>query len=244
MPARHYYSDLTVYDKFSCKQFLQFCQKQNLDTSKTSCCAFLPGYVERGTSSLVWMIQNFIDTLFHGRGKVCSSMESLVSYIDQNSLQEDSHVILWGVTHALLQCDVKKLPDTRDWTIIVTGGMKGHGSELTLAEVLPVLKEKFGVEKVFSEYGMTELFSQAYSDGTELFYPPNHLQVFVRDITDPFSPFMYNKIGQLCFIDLCNIQSCAFIQSEDVGICYDNGSFEIRGRLDNSELRGCNMLVS
>ena len=124
-----------------------------------------------------------------------------------------------------------------------TGGMKGKREELTRAELHGILTAAFGVDVIHSEYGMTELLSQAYSKGNGIFYTPPWMKIMVRDTEDPLNLTTDGKTGCLNIIDLANIHSCSFIATQDLGKCYADGSFEVLGRFDNSDVRGCNLLV-
>ena len=127
--------------------------------------------------------------------------------------------------------------------IMETGGMKGRRKELTRHELHKILRDSFGVKTIHSEYGMTELTSQAYSKGNGLFHTPPWMQVSIRDINDPFSKVKKGKSGGINIIDLANITTCAFIETKDLGCLHDNNSFEVLGRFDNSDVRGCNLMV-
>ena len=124
-----------------------------------------------------------------------------------------------------------------------TGGMKGRRKELLRQELHQILTKGFGVEKIHSEYGMTELLSQAYSQGEGIFYPTDTMRIMIRDTNDPMSIEAIGKSGGINVVDLANLNSCSFIATQDLGKIYSNGSFEILGRFDNSDIRGCNLLV-
>jgi hypothetical protein len=151
--------------------------------------------------------------------------------------------LLIGVSYALLDF-VHRFRLSLDNTIIMeTGGMKGRKKELVREELHGILKEGFGVSAIHSEYGMTELLSQAYSKGDGMFKSPPWMRVFIRDPEDPFTPQMAGKTGGVNIVDLANINSCSFIATQDLGKIHPDGRFEILGRFDNSDIRGCNLMV-
>lgn len=205
--------------------------------------ALLPSYLERGNSSLVAMIDHFIKkTGSVYSGFYLNNYEKLVS--DVNQLKSSSKkVIVWGVTYALLDLADQFQPDWQDVLVFETGGMKGRRKELTREELHKLLQSKLNLDKVYSEYGMTELLSQAYTRGGNLFYPSHSLKIIVREITDPFRKGLINETGGINVIDLANIYSLAFIETEDLGKVDNQGNFEVLGRSDNSDVRGCNLLV-
>jgi hypothetical protein len=159
-------------------------------------------------------------------------------------LKNDSRkTILWGVTYALLDLAENFEEDLSHCMVFETGGMKGRRKEITRNEVLDVMKAKINVKSLFSEYGMTELLSQAYSvDNKGLICSP-WMRILCRDISDPFQKGLLSETGGINVIDLANWQTISFIETEDLGRTYPNGSFEVLGRLDNSDLRGCNLMI-
>ncbi|MBR5105115.1 MAG: acyltransferase, partial [Alistipes sp.] len=150
---------------------------------------------------------------------------------------------LLGVTYALLDLAENYAPKLDHTVVMETGGMKGKRKELPKSELHKVLCSAFGVEKIHSEYGMAELLSQAYSFGDGLFRTPKWMKVLVRDVNDPFARLASGRRGGLDIIDLANHSSCAFIATQDMGVRYDDGSFRIEGRIAQSDIRGCNLLV-
>jgi hypothetical protein len=157
---------------------------------------------------------------------------------------ENRKILLLGVSFALLDLAEKESPDLSGVTVMETGGMKGRRKELTREELHKILKEKFKVGAIHSEYGMTELLSQAYSGRDGLFYSPPWMKVLVRDPLDPLTIMSEaGRSGGINIIDLANIGSCSFIATDDLGSVNNDGSFEITGRLDNSDIRGCNLLI-
>jgi phenylacetate-coenzyme A ligase PaaK-like adenylate-forming protein len=205
--------------------------------------ALLPSYLEKGNSSLVAMIDHFIKkTGSADAGFYLNNYSKLVEDVDRLRTSSKK-VIVWGVTYALLDIAEKYQPDWHDVMVFETGGMKGRRREITREELHFVLKTNLKLDKVFSEYGMTELLSQAYTQGGHLFYPSHSMKVVVREITDPFRKGLIDETGGINVVDLANIYSIAFIETEDLGKVNKAGNFEILGRSDNSDVRGCNLLV-
>lgn len=163
---------------------------------------------------------------------------------DVRKLREDGKkTVLWGVTFALLDLAERYTPDLSHCLVFETGGMKGRRQEITRYELHSILKRAFGVQMIFSEYGMTELFSQAYSKGGNAFFVPPWMRIIARDLTDPMEKGLLNETGGINVIDLANMDSIAFIETEDIGKILNDGAFEILGRMDNSDVRGCNLMV-
>ena len=157
--------------------------------------------------------------------------------------RDDNPKILLGVTYALLDLAENYAPQLENTVVMETGGMKGRRKELPKSELHKILCSAFGVEKIHSEYGMAELMSQAYSFGEGLFRTPKWMRVLVRDVNNPFARLAAGRRGGLDIIDLANRSSCAFIATQDMGIRYEDGSFRIEGRISQSDVRGCNLLV-
>ena len=205
--------------------------------------ALLPSYLERQGSSLVAMMDYFI--------RLSNSADSAFYLNDYAGLVEklgllknDSRkTILWGVSFALLDLAEKSRLDLHHCLVFETGGMKGRRREITKNELREVLKVKINVKSLFSEYGMTELLSQAYSKDDKSFICPPWMRVICRDITDPQTKGLLSETGGINVIDLANWRTISFIETEDLGKVYPDGSFEVLGRLDNSDLRGCNLLI-
>ena len=205
--------------------------------------ALLPSYLERRDSSLVAMIEYFIDKS-HSRysGFYLHNTDKMLQDIEK--LKHDGKkTILWGVTFALLDLAERYNPDLSHCLVFETGGMKGRREEITRPELHSKLAKAFGVEKVYSEYGMTELLSQAYSGGKNAFFCAPWMKVVGRDMTDPLARGLLNETAGINVIDIANVDSIAFIETEDIGRVYADGSFEVLGRLDNSDVRGCNLMV-
>lgn len=205
--------------------------------------ALLPSYLERENSSLVAMIRHFIavsKSVYSGF--YLHNDEKLLKNIEVLRNRGDRKIILWGVSFALLDLAERFGPDLHDCLIFETGGMKGRRKEITRHELHGYLTTAFQIPSVFSEYGMTELLSQAYTRGGDRFFCPPTLKILVREITDPFEVGI-SAMGGINVIDLANIHSIAFIETEDLGQVYPDGSFEVAGRIDNSDVRGCNLMM-
>ncbi|MCF8238267.1 MAG: acyl transferase [Saprospiraceae bacterium] len=206
--------------------------------------ALLPGYLDREGSSLISMAEHFIQRSIHPEsGFYLRDHDRLIETIER-LCDRDVPVMLLGVTFALLQLAERKLNWSTGVQVLETGGMKGMGPELIRSELHHLLKEGLGVSTISSEYGMTELFSQAYTNAAVRFVPAPTLIVTTRDIHDPFSFPGYGRTGRLCMIDLANYATQAFIQTDDLGRVYPDGQFDVLGRMDGSDIRGCNLLIS
>ncbi len=206
--------------------------------------ALLPSYLERGDSSLVYMAGKLIDATknpysgfyLYNYGQLYQTLERLK--------KTNQKTILLGVSFALLDFVEYKKIDFPGLIVMETGGMKGRKREMVRQELHDILCRGFGVEKIHSEYGMTELLSQAYSQGNGKFRTPPWMKILIRDTNDPFSYVEQGRTGGINVIDLANVYSCAFIETKDLGRINADGSFEVLGRFDNSDLRGCNLMVA
>lgn len=238
--SRHLVRNLDWYKAIALRGFEQFYGP----IGNYCVLALLPSYLERSGSSLVFMADDFIRRSGHTRsGFYLYDLSALADAI-KACQAEGTPVLLLGVSFALWDLAVQ-FPMPLDGVIVMeTGGMKGRKRELTRDELHLVFKNAFHIETVHSEYGMTELLSQAYSQGKGLFYPSHTMRVFTRDVSDPLSPQQHGKTGVINVIDLANIDSISFIATEDLGKTYADGSFEVLGRLDASDLRGCNLMVA
>lgn len=205
--------------------------------------ALLPSYIERGGSSLVAMADEFIRHSRHPEsGFFLHDYQRLQSTL-KRCLERGRRTLLLGVSYALLDFAEVFPMDLSSITIMETGGMKGRRREITRSELHQTLREAFQCETIHSEYGMTELFSQAYARGGERFTPAPSLRVVGTEANDPFCVVIPGKSGVLNMIDLANVDTCAFIATEDLGRVYADGTFEVIGRLDTAELRGCNLMI-
>lgn len=207
--------------------------------------ALLPSYLEQGQSSLVAMADYFMAQSGQEKsGFYLHDHQALLEHLNQ-ARASGKKVMLFGVTYALLDLAEEVIPGTLpDLTVMETGGMKGRRREMVREELHDTLQAAFGVSSIHSEYGMTELLSQAYSKGQGIFQAPVWLKVLLRDPNDPLSLDPERKTGGINLIDLANIDSCAFLETQDLGRLHAPGQFEVLGRFDNSDIRGCNLLVS
>jgi phenylacetate-coenzyme A ligase PaaK-like adenylate-forming protein len=205
--------------------------------------ALLPSYLERQGSSLIAMMEHFIRrTESPHSGFYLYNQDEFISKAD--FLKNDKRkVMVWGVSFALLDLAEKNQVDLSKAIVMETGGMKGRRKEWVREELHQFLCARFNVKSIHSEYGMTELLSQVYSNGDGLFKSPNSLKIVIKDLNDPFQTLETGKTGLISIIDLANAHSCAFIQTQDLGRITQNGYFEVLGRMDNSDVRGCNLLV-
>ncbi len=205
--------------------------------------ALLPSYIERGGSSLVYMAQHLIQQSRHPlSGFYLNDSDGLLKTL--NHLRERKQAtLLLGVTYALLDLASTQPIPFPELIIMETGGMKGRRKEMVREEVHQILSEAFQLQSIHSEYGMTELLSQAYSKGNGRFFCPPWMKVLIRDTNDPLSAVLEGKTGGINVIDLANVNSCSFLQIQDLGKLHSDGSFEVSGRFDHSQIRGCNLLV-
>lgn len=236
----HYVKDLNFYLQNTVSIFEQFYGS----VEDFTILALLPSYLERQDSSLIYMVDHFIKkSNSEDSGFYLYNVDDLALKLQKLS-QTPQKVLLLGVTYALLdfvESHPMKLP--KDFIVMETGGMKGRRKEMLRKEVHEILKATFGLEQIHSEYGMTELLSQAYSQGEEIFYPAPTMRMLCRESTDPLSILPFGRTGGLNIIDLANLDSCSFIATDDLAKVYQDGSFEVLGRFDASDIRGCNLMV-
>jgi hypothetical protein len=205
--------------------------------------ALLPNYLEQGNSSLIFMVESFINRSGHnGSGFYLGNDDQLLNRIKLNQKNNQPTIII-GVTFALLDFVEHHDLNWPDLVVMETGGMKGRRKELTRAAVHENLNQGFGTSQIASEYGMTELLSQAYSKGNGILMPAPTMKVQAYDISDPLSTVSVGQSGCLSFIDLANVHTCSFIASDDIGKIHNNGDFEVLGRKDHSDIRGCSLMV-
>lgn len=206
--------------------------------------ALLPSYLEREHSSLVYMCRGLMEQSRHPQsGFYLHNRQELFAVLQQQQAKNERTILL-GATFALLDFSFAFSIEFPELIVMETGGMKGRGEELTRMEVHETLRKAFGVAHIHSEYGMTEMLSQAYAKSDGLFYTPPWLRLSTAQISDPLCPEQSGKTGLLRVMDLANIESCCFLQSSDVGRVHSDGSFEVLGRTDNSDVRGCSLLVA
>ena len=243
-PSRHTVRSLALYLENARRGFARFYG----DPAGWCWLALLPSYLERGGSSLVAMADFFIrQSHFPESGFFLHDLERL-SRVLQECRAKNTPTVLLGVSFALLDFAEQFPADLTGVVIMETGGMKGRRREITRAEMHAVLKRAFRVAGVHSEYGMTELFSQAYcrpagAGAPVVFEPALTMRALTMEINDPFCPGLPGRAGVLHMIDLANLDTCSFVSTEDIGKVYADGRFEILGRLDAAELRGCNLMV-
>ncbi|MEM6298317.1 MAG: acyl transferase [Bacteroidota bacterium] len=236
--SKHHVKDLDFYYQISKKGF----EARYGSLADYEILALLPSYLEQKRSSLVAMVEHFIQYSGAYSDFYLNDFSALHQKIEQLK-SSDKKILLWGVTYALLDF-AEEYPATLPETAIImeTGGMKGRKKELPREAVHQELQKAFDVPTIHSEYGMTELLSQAYAPQKGIFHTPPWMQVRLRDLNDPFSEV--TTTGGVDIIDLANIDSCCFIQTQDIGRYTEDGGFEILGRYDHSDVRGCNLLVS
>ena len=236
--SSHFVHSLSVYENSFQKAFNLF----YTNFSNYKIFALLPNYLERSGSSLVYMADYMIKNSQLGGGFYLYNFEQLKTDL-LLSLKNNEPILLLGVTFALL--DFAEFANDlylENSVVMETGGMKGRGPELTRNEMHQTLKDAFHVSEIHSEYGMTELLSQAYSQGNGRFFCPPWMKILIQDASDPQNWLPHGKTGRICIIDLANMYSCSFIATDDLGKSYEDGSFEVMGRIDFSDIRGCSQL--
>ena len=238
--SRHLVTDASVYEKSFNTAFDLFYG----DIEKTCFLALLPSYLEREGSSLIYMVDALIAASKHpDSGYYLHNHEDLYQKLKELK-DKGQRTILIGVTYALLDFIEQYHINFPELIVMETGGMKGKRKEMVREELHQTLTTGFGVNHIHSEYGMTELLSQAYSYGEGLFNCPPWMKIYLRDTNDPLSLVNDGKTGGINVIDLANVNSCSFIATQDLGRLHPNGSFEVLGRFDNADIRGCNLLVN
>lgn len=239
-PAKHFVPEPDIYHQSfsSCFEFFY-------GPVKDYCIlALLPSYLERKGSSLVYMAEHLMRQSANPHNGFYlhqyNELAEKLNYLEKKGTK----TLLIGVSYALLDL-AEKHPLPLEHTLVMeTGGMKGRRKELLREELHAILRQRFGAETIHSEYGMTELLSQAYSSGAGIFKCPPWMRVLTREMNDPLSLTVEGRTGGLNIIDLANMYSCSFIATKDLGRVYAEGSFEVLGRFDNSDLRGCNLMIS
>lgn len=239
LTSKHLVTDLSLYEKSFIKAFESFYGPIEDYTTL----ALLPAYLERKGSSLIYMANYFIEHSNHPEsGFYLNELDELATLLKKLDA-EGKKILLIGVSFALLNLVEKHQFNLKNTTIMETGGMKGRRKEMIRKELHQILKKGFGVKNIHSEYGMTELLSQAYSQGNGIFHCPKHMQLLIRDTEDALSYVPDEKTGGINVIDLANLNSCSFIATQDLGKKINKNAFEILGRFDNSDIRGCNLMV-
>ncbi len=239
LTSKHYVTDLSIYENSYLKAFEYFYEK----IEDYTVLALLPSYLERNGSSLIYMVNDLIkksekpESGFY-LNNLSDLKDKLISLDGQGK-----KVLLIGVSFALLDL-VEKYQFQLTTTIVMeTGGMKGRRKELVRNELHDILKQGFGLENIHSEYGMTELLSQAYSNGNGVFKTPPWMKILIRDTENPLQLLPNNHTGGINIIDLANVNSCSFIATQDLGKVLTHTTFEVLGRFDHSDIRGCNLLT-
>ena len=237
--SRHLVSDLSIYQKSFTKSFELFYG----EITDYCILSLLPNYRGREGSSLIYMVDELIRKSEHEKsGFYLNDYDGLSETIAELEKKKQKTILI-GVSYALLDL-AENFPQILEYTTIIeTGGTKGKRKEFLKEELHKILKNSFGLQNIHSEYGMTELLSQSYSKGKGIFKSPPWKKVLIRDTNDPLSIIGEHKTGGINIIDLANIYSCPFISTQDLGKTYDDGSFSVLGRFDNSDVRGCNLLV-
>ena len=237
--SKHFVSDLEIYKQSFRRGFKSFYGA----IEEYTVLALLPSYLEREGSSLVYMANDMITQSNQPEsGFYLHDLEALKNTLLKLEAKRQKTLLI-GVSYALLDLIEAHSFKLKHTTVMETGGMKGQRKELVKSELHTILKEGFGVDKIHSEYGMTELLSQAYSYGDGVFKTPAWMKILTRDPEDALSIQPIGKSGGVNIIDLANINSCAFIATQDLGKIHSNGTFEILGRFDESDIRGCNLMV-
>jgi phenylacetate-coenzyme A ligase PaaK-like adenylate-forming protein len=237
--SKHLVTDVSLYEQSYRNAFSEF--YGNIEDYAVL--ALLPSYLERSGSSLIYMIKDLIELSNNEHsGFYLHNYDDLITKLVELD-NAGQNILLIGVTYALLDLVEKQKFQLKNTIIMETGGMKGKRKELIREELHEILCDGFGVSSIHSEYGMTELLSQAYSLGNGIFECPSWMQILIRDTEDAMTYVSNGKTGGINVIDLANINSCSFIATQDLGKKYPNNSFEVLGRFDNSDIRGCNLMV-
>jgi hypothetical protein len=237
--SKHLVADLSLYKKSYLRAFQQFYG----DINDYCILALLPSYQEREGSSLIYMVDDLIKKSGHPKsGFYLNNLTELSNTIKELE-KKGQKTILFGVTYALLDLAAQHPQHLKHTLIMETGGMKGKRKELLKEEIHQLLEEAFLTKHIHSEYGMTELLSQSYSKGKNIFKSPPWMKILVRDVNDPLSIMGDNKKGGINVIDLANIHSCPFVATQDLGCTFEDGTFSVLGRFSNADVRGCNLMV-
>jgi phenylacetate-coenzyme A ligase PaaK-like adenylate-forming protein len=235
--SQHHITDLSVYTE----SFIQGFEHFYGIAEDYRILALLPSYLEREGSSLVYMCNRLIENSQHQEsGFYLHNLEDLAKILSQKS---EKKTLLIGVSYALLDLAEQFPKQLENVIVMETGGMKGRRKEMIKSELHNVLKKAFQLNTIHSEYGMTELLSQAYSKSNGIFETPPWMKVIIRDTQDPFTILNHQQTGGINIIDLANINSCSFIATQDLGKTIDEYSFELKGRFELSDIRGCNLLI-
>ncbi len=238
--SKHHVTDVSIYEKSYRQAFHHFYG----DIEEYTVLALLPSYLERQGSSLIYMVDDLIKRSKKSTsGFYLDTIDELAMLLKSLDAQGEK-ILLIGVSFALLDFVEKYSFRLKNTIVMETGGMKGRRKELIRTDLHDILCKGFGVSQIHSEYGMTELLSQAYSKGNGIFKCPSWMKVLIRDTEDPLCTLQPTKTGGINIIDLANLNSCSFIATQDLGKTYKNETFEILGRFDHSDIRGCNLLLN
>jgi len=238
--SKHLVTSVSVYEQSFNMAFEQFYGS----IESTCLLALLPSYLERDGSSLIYMVDALLKQSKHpDSGYFLHNHDDLYDKLEKLRATNQKTILI-GVTYALLDFVEKYKVDFPNLIVMETGGMKGKRKEMVREELHELLQAGFGVNAIHSEYGMTELLSQAYSSGNGIFNCPPWMKIYLRDTNDPLSLSPNDRTGGINIIDLANINSCSFIATQDLGKLFPDGSFEVLGRFDNADIRGCNLLVN
>ena len=238
--SKHFISDLKLYQE----SFINNFRLNYGNINQYTIIALLPNYYENKDSSLIYMVDKLINlTRSNESGFYLDDYSKLSKKLIELDIKNERKTILIGVPYALLDLIDFNQFQLNNTIIMETGGMKGKRKEMVRKELHEKLKLGFGVKKIHSEYGMTELLSQAYSQGDGIFKTPFWMKAFIRDINDAQNLDFNKKSGAINIIDLANYNSCSFIATDDMGKFVNDDEFEVIGRIDNSDLRGCNLLI-
>ena len=237
--SKHFVTDLSIYENSYLEGFQHFYG----DITEYTIMALLPSYLEREGSSLIYMVNDLIKKSKKSKsGFYLKNLDELAQSLKELDSKNEK-ILLLGVSYALLDLVEKHQFKLKNTIVMETGGMKGKRKEMIKEELHQILCKGLGVGTIHSEYGMTELLSQAYSKGNGVFKCPPWMKVLIRDTEDALTILPHLKSGGINVIDLANINSCSFIATQDLGKTYPNGSFEVLGRFDNSDIRGCNLML-
>ncbi len=239
LTSKHFVTDISIYEKSYLTAFEHFYK----NVEDYTILALLPSYLERDGSSLIYMVNDLIQKSKKPKSGFyldnLSELKNILIDLDAN----EEPILLIGVSFALLDLVEHYNFKLKNTIVMETGGMKGRRKELIRAELHNTLKKGFGIDNIHSEYGMTELLSQAYSKGNGIFEYPPWMKIMVRDTEDALTLLPNGQTGGINIIDLANFNSCSFIATQDLGKTYADHTFEVLGRFDHSDIRGCNLLI-
>lgn len=238
LPSKHYVKSISAYHLHAQTIF----EEEFGPIHEMIIIGLLPSYLERNNSSLVSMVDFFItESKDSNSGFYLNEYERLINLLQHHG--SSKRIVLFGVSFALLDLAEQYSCDLSNITVVETGGMKGRREEIVKQELYETLKNRLGIKQIYSEYGMTELLSQAYGKNGIL-SSPKSMRVLIRDINDPYEYVANGRTGGINIIDLANEHTCCFIETKDLGRILPSGQFEVLGRFDNSDIRGCNLLIA